>query len=363
MNTAAILALDTLLVVALLSLATATLAARDARRSVILFMAFGLVLALAWARLLAPDVALAEAAIGAGLSGALLLAAVQEQPRQVLSGDTSAVERSGRTSVTALVQSCVTLLCIAAGGVLAWALIQSLERAPQEALAQAIRANLDASGVSNPVTAVLLNFRAYDTLLELAVLLTAVLGIFALGTERTRYRAPGPVFDGLVRWLVPVLIVMAGYLLWAGAHAPGGAFQAGATLAAAGVVLRLAGQHPAGLPAGSTLHLVIAAGVGMFLAVGLGLLLAGRPFLGYPPAWAGGLILLIESAATVAIGATLVLAFIGGRPQTAPAAAPGLETPTGPIRTRMPRTRALLSCAATRTAESSARSNEENSPC
>jgi hypothetical protein len=40
----------------------------------------------------------------------------------------------------------------------------------------------------------------------------------------------------------------------------------------------------------------------------------GRPFLGYPPAWAGSLILLIESAAMLAIAATLVLAFLGGRP-------------------------------------------------
>lgn len=80
MNIAALLVLDVLLVSSLLGLAAAALATSDARRSVIYFMAFGLVLAVAWARLLAPDVALAEAAIGAGLSGALLLAAVREQP-------------------------------------------------------------------------------------------------------------------------------------------------------------------------------------------------------------------------------------------------------------------------------------------
>ena len=37
------------------------------------FIALGVVMALAWARLSAPDVALAEAALGAGLTGALLL--------------------------------------------------------------------------------------------------------------------------------------------------------------------------------------------------------------------------------------------------------------------------------------------------
>ncbi len=79
----AVLVLDILLVLSLLGLAVATLSARDAKHSVILFMAFGLALAVAWGRLLAPDVALAEAAIGSGLSGALLLAAVREQSRGV----------------------------------------------------------------------------------------------------------------------------------------------------------------------------------------------------------------------------------------------------------------------------------------
>ena len=171
------------------------------------------------------------------------------------------------------------------------------------------------------MTAVLLNFRAYDTLLELAVLLTAVLGIFALGQARPGYRFAGPVFDSLVRWLVPVLIVTAGYLLWVGAHAPGGAFQAGATLAAAAVVLRLAGRSQIGLPTGNALRLVMVAGVAVFLLVGLALLVLGRPFLGYPPAWAGALIVVIESAAMLSIATALALAFIGGRPQ-----APGQAT-------------------------------------
>lgn len=40
----------------------------------VLFIVFGLLLALAWLRLGAPDVALAEAAIGAGITGALVIA-------------------------------------------------------------------------------------------------------------------------------------------------------------------------------------------------------------------------------------------------------------------------------------------------
>lgn len=311
MNTESLLVFDALLLGSIVSLAWAALASSDARRSVILFMAFGLVLAVAWSRLLAPDVALAEAAIGAGLSGALLLAAVGEQP----DARTRSARDAGHTDVRAPVQWVITLLCAGLAGILGWALLEGFDSGARDTLAQAVAGNLATSGVSNPVTAVLLNFRAYDTLLELAVLLTAVLGIFALGKARPGYRFAGPVFDSLARWLVPVLILTAGYLLWVGAHAPGGAFQAGATLAAAAIVLRLAGRSHIGLPAGSLLRVVMAAGVAVFLLVGLALLMLGQPFLGYPPAWAGALILVIESAAMLTIATTLVQAFLGGRPQ------------------------------------------------
>ncbi len=67
---------DLLLMLTLLWLAWRVLATADLFKSIVLFIAFGLVLALVWVRLDAPDVALAEAAIGAGLTGALLLNAL-----------------------------------------------------------------------------------------------------------------------------------------------------------------------------------------------------------------------------------------------------------------------------------------------
>jgi len=51
------------------------LASSDLFEAIVLFVAFGSLMALAWVRLDAPDVALAEASIGAGLTGALLFAA------------------------------------------------------------------------------------------------------------------------------------------------------------------------------------------------------------------------------------------------------------------------------------------------
>ena len=68
--------LDGMLVLALLWLAWRALSSPDLFTAIVLFVAFGLMMALAWVRLQAPDIALAEAAIGAGLTGALLLAAL-----------------------------------------------------------------------------------------------------------------------------------------------------------------------------------------------------------------------------------------------------------------------------------------------
>lgn len=64
---------DLLLVAALLWSAVQALITPDLFRAVVMFIVFGLLMALAWARLNAPDIAMAEAAIGAGLTGALLL--------------------------------------------------------------------------------------------------------------------------------------------------------------------------------------------------------------------------------------------------------------------------------------------------
>jgi uncharacterized MnhB-related membrane protein len=76
------LAFDGLLAVALLWSAWRALTAMQLVHAVVMFIVFGLLMTVAWARLLAPDIALAEAAIGAGLTGALLLDAVRALNRK-----------------------------------------------------------------------------------------------------------------------------------------------------------------------------------------------------------------------------------------------------------------------------------------
>lgn len=65
--------LDVLLGITICATAGMALVARDLFRAVVMFIVFGLLMGLAWVRLQAPDIALAETAIGAGLTGVLLL--------------------------------------------------------------------------------------------------------------------------------------------------------------------------------------------------------------------------------------------------------------------------------------------------
>ncbi len=171
--------------------------------------------------------------------------------------------------------------------------------------------NIAASGVSNPVTAVLLNFRAYDTLLEVLVLLVALLGVWSMKEVPIRPVADikNPVLDTLTELLVPFLILFSAYLLWVGAHAPGGAFQAGSVLGAALVLLFLSGRQPFLAFQGLALHFTLVAGPALFVSIALFSMLVTGELLQYPLAHAGTIILILESIATVSIGLTLALLF------------------------------------------------------
>lgn len=72
---------DILLVLSMVWIVWHLLGTEDIFKAVVLFISFGLMMALAWVRMRAPDVALAEAALGAGLTGPLFLSALRRMNR------------------------------------------------------------------------------------------------------------------------------------------------------------------------------------------------------------------------------------------------------------------------------------------
>ncbi|EHJ94291.1 hydrogenase subunit MbhD domain-containing protein [Vreelandella boliviensis] len=303
------LVVDLLLALAALATAGQCLLLPGLFRAIANLMAFGLVMALIWVRLDAPDVALAEAAIGAGITGALLLTVAGQLPASQHSLQSIGSGLSRRTLA-------ISVLVLFITGLL-WIAVVSL---PKPGLVNEVTAVLADSGAEHAVTAILLNLRGMDTLLEVAVMLCAVAAIWSL-----QKAIPPPPLNNhypglptLARWLHPLFLLTFSYFLWQGAHAPGGAFPAGAVLGAGGVLLLLTGsiawmhQHAYNL----LLRWLLAAGLLFFLATALsGFLITGTLY-GLPPRFASYFIIAIEVATALSIALMLMTFYLFGRPGT-----------------------------------------------
>lgn len=212
----------------------------------------------------------------------------------------------------ALIGAALLLACLTTAlGIALWTL--PFER---PGLREEVVANLAKSGVESPVTAVLLNFRGYDTLLEVMVLLLAVMAVWSFGhaTFNGTTMNTSPVQTTAIHLLTPMMLLTAAYLVWQGSRFAGGAFQGGAVLAGAGVFL-LVGDLPwlKTIPS-RPLRLGLAMGPAVFLAVTFLCLMMNSGLLRYPDDTAGIFLLIIEVFCALSIGLTLAALFAGGRP-------------------------------------------------
>ncbi len=299
-----LVAFDLLLVLLLVGLAWQVVRGRVLFRSIVFFVAFGLVMAMIWGRLGVPDLALAEAAIGAGLTGALMLAAfrrmVEIDRRQAVSGG---LRPAPKLSLLLSLLAGFLVLVLGLTGL-------ELRGGAGDAGRMALE-RLDVTGLENPVSAVLLLFRGLDTVFEMLVLLGAYLGARHVALRDTRlgvaisgYRVP--LVGALQAVVVPLALLVALHLLRAGATDPGGAFQAGAVLSAAAVLLTLTGRLRPEPDAGWPTRAALVVGTLALAGSGIVALLQGRALMG-PPNKAA--IYGIEAAMMVSIGVTLALLF------------------------------------------------------
>ena len=250
---------------------------------------FSLLMAANFFILDAADVALTEAAVGAGISTVLLLGALALVPPR------ERREHGGRWLAVGVV-TLTTLVVIYA----------SFDKprlgdpdAPvhQHVAPWYLEETPNLVGIPNVVTAVLGSYRAYDTLGEVIVVLTAGIGVLfllglpgAVGDRKPEDLATGRTYlshhlvpQVVGRLLIPFILLFALYVQFHGEYGPGGGFQAGAIFAAAIILYALIeGEREAlAVISPKLLMWMMAGGALLYGGVGVVTMLLGGNFLDY----------------------------------------------------------------------------------
>lgn len=249
----------------------------------------GLVTAVTFAWLSAPDLALTQLLVET-VTSVLLLLGLRWLPRRIedAGAGASPVRRARRLGDLAIA-------CVAGGGLAVLAYAAMTRPAVESISGYFVEHAHSNGGGNNIVNVILVDFRGFDTLGEITVLGTVALTVFAL---LRRFRpAPDsiapppqqredalprslPVPALLMRLLFPAIGLVAVFLLLRGHDLPGGGFVAGLTMAVAVLVQYMAGGAR-WVEARLRIHPVRWMGAGLLLAAAAGAGAWGfaRPFL------------------------------------------------------------------------------------
>lgn len=201
---------------------------RDLFAIVMLFGIYSLLSAGFFVTMDAVDVALTEAAVGAGVTtmlmlGTLALTSRKEKPHKA------------QVSLLPLAVVMVTGLALVYGTLDMPFLGDPDAPIHQHVAPRYIEDSYAEVGMPNIVTSVLASYRGYDTLGEVVVIFTAGLGVLTLlgsaGDSRHQVRRPAMahhlVLRVITKALIPLILLYALYIQFHGDYGPGGGFQAG----------------------------------------------------------------------------------------------------------------------------------------
>jgi multicomponent Na+:H+ antiporter subunit B len=191
-----VLLINILLVVIAIVAAIAAMLVRDLLSSVMLLGIYSLLLAVEWANLFAMDVSYTEAAVGAGATTILLLAALTRTGTREKDGPAI----HGTALLTVIVTGAVLLYgtsdlphfgdpqAPAQVHVAPGYIAQNVGKVYQNPLADPAEGDFG-HHVPNTVTAVLASYRGYDTMFETAVIFTAGICVILLLRPTAQQRA------------------------------------------------------------------------------------------------------------------------------------------------------------------------------
>ncbi len=231
--------------------------------SVVIFMSYSLIMSIIWVLLESPDLAITEAAVGAGVTSVLFfitlkrIDAIGKEHRE--KPDEVTREINARTGVKRF-ERFYKGMAIVLGMAIIVAMLLNVSNMPafgnvenpynNEVSERYLESGLEETGAVNAVTGMILDYRAFDTFGESCVLFIAAACVLVLlrddksdTTEKAiRNERFEPVSDTILqasaKILFPAVMIFGIYILLNGHLSPGGGFSGGAIMGA-GLILHV----------------------------------------------------------------------------------------------------------------------------
>ena len=281
-----ILPVEIILLVLVISLAFISLWIRDLMSSVIVFGAYSFLMCLVWAGMGAVDVAFTEAAVGAGVSTVFFIAVLFNTTRRIRFNP---LDISTKIFAGIICSMVGYLLFLGVSDLPTWGDPHS----PANTVVSSyyLKNAYHDSKVPNIVTAVLADYRGFDTMFETCVVFIAVLGIFSLLKRKEKTNEVDNGNNGLIirvatRFMVPFTQLFGFYVIAHGHHSPGGGFQGGVILGASLILIAMANDMEFVKKFLNMKQMISFAAIGVLIFAGWGLVpvFLGHSFLDYS-AW------------------------------------------------------------------------------
>ncbi len=285
-----ILSIEILLLILVVILAFVSLWIRDLISAVVVFGAYSFLMCLIWTGMGAVDVAFTEAAVGAGVSTVFFIAVLFNTTRRIRFNP---LDLSSKIFATFLCATVGYLLFLGISDLPQWG--DPYSPVNTKVSGYYVESAYEDTKVPNLVTAVLADYRAFDTMFETCVVFIAVLGIFMLlkkdDNEDDVSSVEEPSNDSLIirvasRFMVPFIQLFGLYVVAHGHYSPGGGFQGGVILGASLILLAMAYDMDYVKRFLSIKKMIIFAAVGVLIFAGWGLIpvFLGHNYLDYS-AW------------------------------------------------------------------------------
>ncbi len=225
--------------------------------SVMIFMSYSLVMCIIWVLLESPDLAITEAAVGAGVTSVLFFITLKRisamGKEHADERDKTTLEINARKGVK-IFDHYYKLIALVLGAVLIFAMIMTASNTPpfgsaenpynNEVSERYLEKGIEETGAVNAVAGMILDYRAFDTFGESCVLFIAASCVLILlrndKTDTTKKAMIDerfePVSDTILQASAAILfpaILIFGIYIWVNGHlSPGGGFSGGAVVGA-----------------------------------------------------------------------------------------------------------------------------------